>query len=97
MVKIRGYRIEIPHIEAIIRKLNIVDEAVVIEKKLLNYENYLIGIIKLNKKIDEIKLLNLLGKKLEKYMLPSKFIFLKNLPLNENLKIDRKHLISQYG
>lgn len=97
MVKIRGYRIEIPHIEAIIRKLNIVDEAVVIEKKLLNYENYLIGIIKLNKKIDEIKLLNLLGKKLEKYMLPSKFIFLKNLPLNENLKIDRKHLINQYG
>lgn len=97
MIKIRGYRIEIPHIEAIIRKLDIVDEAIVIEKKQTNYENYLIGVIKVNKPVSEIKLIKLLEKKLEKYMLPSKIIFVKNLPLNENLKIDRKQLINQYG
>lgn len=97
MVKIRGYRIEIPYVEAIIRKLSFVDEAIVIEKKELDYSNYLIGIVKLNKKIEEYKIKAMLENNIEKYMIPSKFFIIKEFPLNENLKINRKHLINQYG
>ena len=78
MVKIRGYRIEIPYVEAIIRKLSFVDEAIVIEKKELDYSNYLIGIVKLNKKIEEYKIKAMLENNIEKYILLDHTFFLQN-------------------
>jgi|MDTC01.1.fsa_nt_gb D-alanine--poly(phosphoribitol) ligase subunit 1 len=97
MVKIRGYRVEIPYIEAIIRKIKEVEQAIILEKKEKNYSNHLICILKLNKRISELKIRESLINELPNYMKPKKIFFLKNMPLNSNGKIDRKKLLNKYG
>ena len=62
-----------------------------------NYDNYLMGIIKPTNNeitIDEIK--KLAEKELPNYMIPSKIILVKNIPLNSNGKLDRKKIIKNY-
>ena len=96
-VKIRGYRIEIPFVEAKLRSIKLIDQCVVIEKKSKNYDNYFVGVIKTtdnNITVDQIN--ELLKKELVNYMIPSKIVLVKNLPLNSNGKIDRKKIIKEY-
>lgn len=95
MVKINGYRIEIPDIEANFRKLSLVKEVVVFMVKEKNYNNYLVAVISLIKKITEIELKKKLEKYLSNYMIPRKIIFLNNLPKNSNGKIDRLKIINK--
>ena len=96
-VKIRGYRIEIPFVEAKLRSIKLIDQCVVIEKKSKNYDNYLIGVIKTTDNNITISQINeLLKKELVNYMIPSKIVLVKNLPLNSNGKIDRKKIIKEY-
>ena len=96
-VKIRGYRIEIPFVEAKLRSVKLIDQCVVIEKKSKNYDNYLIGIIQtINNNVTVDQINELLKKELVNYMIPSKIILVKNLPLNSNGKIDRKKIIKEY-
>ena len=96
-VKIRGYRIEIPFVEAKLRSVKLIDQCVVIEKKSKNYDNYLIGVIKtIDSNVTVNQINELLKKELVNYMIPSKIILVKNLPLNSNGKIDRKKIIKEY-
>lgn len=44
--------------------------------------------------IDEIK--KLAEEELPNYMIPSKIILVKNIPLNSNGKLDRKKIIKNY-
>ena len=94
LVKIRGYRIEIPFIEAKLRAISVIEQCVVLHKKTRNYNNYLIAIVKTNKDISEAKIKDAALKELPEYMIPAKFIIVKNIPLNANGKIDRKKIIN---
>ena len=96
-IKIRGYRIEIPFVEAKLRAIRLIDQCIVIQKKSKNYDNYLMGIIKPTNKritIDDIK--KSAEKELPSYMIPSKIVLVKNIPLNSNGKLDRKKIIKNY-
>lgn len=97
MIKIRGYRIEIPHVEAMILKLDEIDQAIVFEKKEANYNNYLVAVIKLNRAISEIKIREKMSKELPNYMVPKKIVILKSIPTNSNGKINRIFLKQKYA
>jgi amino acid adenylation domain-containing protein len=93
-VKLNGFRIETGEIENNIMKMNVVKEAAVILHKQMNvlvafvtiqgsYENDVIEMIP-----------EQLRSFLPLYMVPSRIIILKSLPVNKSGKIDRKKLSS---
>jgi amino acid adenylation domain-containing protein len=91
-VKIRGNRIEPGEIEEVLKKNEMVADAVVIPKEDKSGNKYLCAYIETDSEftIPEIKMY--LGKILPDYMIPSNFVRLDKLPLSSNGKIDRKAL-----
>ncbi|MBK8563871.1 MAG: amino acid adenylation domain-containing protein [Saprospiraceae bacterium] len=94
-VKFRGYRIELGEIEAAISNHSAVRETVVVLKNPHQVnEGKLVAYIVKNKgkslTISELR--DFLSASLPDYMLPSHFVFLENLPLTTNGKIDRPAL-----
>ena len=89
-VKIRGYRIELGEVEAALSTHPSVKEAIVS----VTDENLLIAYIvpkqQTNEQIDQWK--QYLSKKLPEHMIPTAFIMMEMMPLNQNGKIDRKAL-----
>jgi surfactin family lipopeptide synthetase C len=96
-VKLRGFRIELEEVEAILNQHSLVKENVVIlrednpdEKRLAAY------IVPQSQQIDnsptKLQLRNFLREKLPEYAIPSAFVFLEQLPVSANGKIDRKSL-----
>ncbi|MBW4537463.1 MAG: amino acid adenylation domain-containing protein [Pleurocapsa minor HA4230-MV1] len=93
-VKLRGFRIELGEIEAILNQHSLIKENVVIlrednleDQKLVAY------IVTLtNSRLPLPELRNFLREKLPEYAIPSAFVFLEQLPISANGKIDRKSL-----
>ncbi|NER80659.1 MAG: amino acid adenylation domain-containing protein [Leptolyngbya sp. SIO1D8] len=91
-VKVGGYRIELGEIEAVLARHPAVSKVVVVvvgaklnEKRLVAYV-----VPKQESSIDELR--DFLREQLPEYMLPSAFLFLENLPLSGNGKVDRRAL-----
>ncbi|MCB8942382.1 MAG: thioester reductase domain-containing protein [Ardenticatenaceae bacterium] len=84
-VKIRGFRVELGEIEAVLRQVTAVHEALVLahEERLVAY---IVG------DTTETELHNYLITQLPNYMHPSAYVFLAQLPLTDNGKIDRRAL-----
>jgi thioesterase domain-containing protein len=98
-VKIRNFRIEIGEIESVLSKYPLVKEQIVIiNKDQATDTERIIAYIVYDKKLEnnydecEVKLRIHLNTLLPEYMIPSLFIFLDSMPLNQNGKIDRKAL-----
>ncbi|MFS1514462.1 amino acid adenylation domain-containing protein [Chengkuizengella sp. SCS-71B] len=91
-VKIRGYRIELEEIETVILSNKFVQEAVVIGKEDTYGSQYLCAYYVSKENVSREILMNELTKELPDYMIPSSFICLDSLPLNQNGKVDRKAL-----
>ncbi|MCK4258234.1 MAG: amino acid adenylation domain-containing protein, partial [Halanaerobiales bacterium] len=91
-VKIRGYRIELGEIEQVLTKHPQVKETVVIDRTDESGDKYLCAYLVMTSDLDVIELREFLLKTLPDYMVPSYFIYLDELPLNANKKIDRKAL-----
>lgn len=91
-VKIRGQRIEISEIQNKMLEIKEVKEVVILalDNKLGN--KYLVAYYTLNKPFDEKKIEEYLRTYLPVYMIPSRFVLLNEMPLNQNGKIDRKAL-----
>ncbi len=93
-VKIRGFRIEPGEIENRLLENPAVKEAVVIDLEKEDGDKYLCAYIVPTEPgrepRDEIR--EYLSKGLPDYMVPSFFVFLDNIPLNPNAKVDRKAL-----
>ncbi|MGB7605272.1 MAG: amino acid adenylation domain-containing protein, partial [Lutisporaceae bacterium] len=90
-VKIRGFRIELGEIEISLLKLDGVKEAVVIDRE-EEGNKYLCAYLVSEAEYSAGKLREELKKCLPDYMIPSYFITLPEMPLNQNGKIDRKAL-----
>ncbi len=88
-IKHMGYRIELGEIETAILALNGVDNACVLYD---NENKNIVLIYESSVKTTQREILLALHNKLPKYMLPTKFILLDNMPLNINGKIDRNKL-----
>ncbi len=94
-VKVRGYRIELGEIEAALMRQEGVEKSVVVvrkeegevEKRIVAY---VVG--RGEGKIESRELREYLRERLPEYMIPSAFVFIENLPLTVNGKVDRKAL-----
>ncbi len=103
-VKLGGYRIEIEDIESNLRKLDEVDNAVVVPIYKEEKISYLRAYVKLDEKylksnqvdsVDAKTIKNNLAKRVPKYMVPRNIRFLDSFPINTNGKIDRKALMEK--
>ena len=96
-IKIRGYRIELGEIEAILSKQSVVSQVAVILKG-ENEHKKLIAYIVAKEAVKERtsyyteELRTQLLKAVPEYMIPTFFVFIENLPLTVNGKIDKKAL-----
>ena len=94
-VKIRGFRIEPAEIESVLCRHPQVKQAVVLAKKLDGEQQLVSYVVLRDKETASIsQLRSFLKDKLPEYMVPYTFIFLKELPLNSNGKLDKKALPS---
>ncbi|MBS7233712.1 amino acid adenylation domain-containing protein [Flavobacterium psychroterrae] len=92
-VKIRGYRIELGDIESHLNKQLAIKDAVVIVKRTIEQESFLVAyIVKNDKNIDVEIIMDDLKKNLPYYMIPNAIIELEAIPLTPNQKVDRKNL-----
>ncbi|MBQ2758664.1 MAG: amino acid adenylation domain-containing protein [Clostridia bacterium] len=91
-IKLNGQRIEISEIEAVISSVSQVEAAAVVVNKLRSPEMLVAFYCSSEDITQEIRELCL--KKLPVYMVPSAFVRLDSLPLNQSGKLDRK-LLSQ--
>lgn len=91
-VKIRGYRIEINEIEACLISMAGIKQAAVLVKTDKTGAKYLVAFYTSNidQTVSDIK--ENLAKRIPKYMIPEKIIFLQEMPLNVNGKINKKDL-----
>lgn len=90
-VKLRGLRIELPEIETCIGEYPSIKNVVVIIRKLEDTE-HLCAYYTAEKPIAVDQLKAFLGERLTKYMVPTGFCQLPELPMTANGKIDRKKL-----
>ncbi len=89
-VKIRGYRIELGEIATRLEALQQVDQAIVVVSGANGNEKlvaYLIG-----KETEKAEISAQLSRSLPDYMIPSVFVWLENIPLTANGKIDKRAL-----
>ncbi|NGT50294.1 amino acid adenylation domain-containing protein, partial [Clostridium perfringens] len=86
-VKINGFRIELGEIEANICKINGVKNAVVLDKSDKQNNKYLCAYIvgQVEKRSIERELL----KSLPQYMIPKKYVYIEDIPLTINGKVDK--------
>ncbi|HHW30100.1 MAG TPA: amino acid adenylation domain-containing protein [Clostridiaceae bacterium] len=91
-VKIRGLRIELGEIENLLLQHEQVEKAVVIDREDQYFRKYLCAYIvpKDGKEIRNIR--NFLSQQLPVYMIPSYFMYINEIPLTPNGKIDREKL-----
>ncbi len=90
-VKIRGYRIELGEIESTLLSYEGIKDAVVMpwgEKE----DKYLCAYVVKEKEIEIEKIRNFLAQSLPEYMIPNRFMDIKEIPLTPNNKVDRKAL-----
>lgn len=90
-VKIRGFRVELGEIEVQLLAYQHIKDAVVLVKEKAG-EKYLVAWYTSPKEIDSNVLREYLLNKLPYYMVPFYFVFLPQMPLTENGKINRKSL-----
>jgi amino acid adenylation domain-containing protein len=97
-VKIRGYRVELGEVESVLRKHPAVVQACVIARSTnrgAQLVAYLVAAADEEKKsIPVSELREHLSRYLPEYMVPAAYVWLKELPLTTNGKVDRKALPS---
>ncbi|MFC9538783.1 amino acid adenylation domain-containing protein [Lysinibacillus sp. NPDC056959] len=94
-VKVRGFRIELSEIDYALSQYPAIYEAVVVKQNFNEDDNRLVAYIVPRSKTSDLKIIDIkkyLKGKLPEYMIPSSFVFLDELPLSHNGKLDRKAL-----
>ncbi|GGG20365.1 hypothetical protein GCM10011344_21280 [Dokdonia pacifica] len=92
-VKIRGHRIELGEIEHVLQSQEEIDQCVVVVSKVQD-ELVIVSYLVSEHPVDKQQLRLSLGEQLPEYMLPSYYVFLEEMPLTPNGKIDKKALPS---
>ena len=88
-VKIRGNRVDILEIEATLKRIPAIVEALVLAQEAENNEKELGAYLKVSQPVEYTLLKQHLQKFLPDYMLPANFYVVEEMPLNVNGKLDR--------
>lgn len=98
-VKISGYRVNLKEIENVLAGYEPVGQAVVIFEQAADGQGDILAFILGNKpeKIEEKELDTFCRRQLPWYMVPGKFIFVEEIPLNPNGKVDLASLKKTYN
>ncbi|MDF2801028.1 MAG: hypothetical protein K0S61_931 [Anaerocolumna sp.] len=96
-IKLRGFRVELGEVERQIISIEGIKNAVIVSDKdnlgtLYMTAYYTLKNYDMKDKYDKDYLIHALESKLPEYMIPSKFMLLRELPLNFSGKVDRKAL-----
>jgi len=93
-IKIRGYRIELGEIEAVLISQREIATAVVLARESLPGDKQLVAYLvpRTPDRPDPATLRGRLAGKLPDYMVPARFVWLDQLPLTANGKVDRRAL-----
>nr|WP_255446707.1 non-ribosomal peptide synthetase [Bacillus sp. SH5-2] len=91
-VKIRGHRIELGEIQNTIAKCEMIKDAAVFIKKSEEGSHYLVAFYTTINEAAMETLIHDLRERLPDYMVPSKLIYINELPLTPNKKVDLKRL-----
>lgn len=92
-VKVRGYRIELEEIERKFVGLDEIDEAVIVARKDIDQDAFLIGFVKTGiNDFSSQDIIEKLKESLPDYMIPKVIVALDEFPLTPNKKVDRKAL-----
>jgi amino acid adenylation domain-containing protein/non-ribosomal peptide synthase protein (TIGR01720 family)/FkbM family methyltransferase len=91
-VKIQGYRVELHEIEATLRQLDNVNDAVVLSLDNPIGEKEIVAYVMGRGILNPLALRKDLSDRLPAYMIPSHYIVLDHFPLNSSGKIDKKAL-----
>ncbi|ACL75236.1 non-ribosomal peptide synthetase [Ruminiclostridium cellulolyticum] len=96
-VKVRGFRIELGEIESALKKIDEIEEAVVVMREETGHK-MLVGFL-IPKENVELPSKRQIGEMIKKwlpdYMVPASFVFLKSYPMTMNRKVDRKILFTR--
>lgn len=96
-VKISGYRIELLDVEAGLRKINNVSEAVCFVDSSDSIEKIIVGVVVADTDVLDLQMLKrALRKHLPDYMIPQKVFSLPQFPQNKSGKIDRVGIKSKF-
>ncbi|GAB6926335.1 hypothetical protein JCM10914A_03180 [Paenibacillus sp. JCM 10914] len=96
-VKIRGYRVELGEVESALLRLEGVKEAIVMDREEREGGKYLCAYIVASEELKAKDLRSGLGRLIPDYMVPLAYVFLSQLPMTSNGKIDRKALPAPEG
>ena len=91
-VKIRGYRIELGEIESVLLQSGLVSEAAVLAREDNEGNKRLTGYVVSKGNFDKEKMVSYLQSRLPDYMVPSIWVGLESMPLNQNGKTDKRAL-----
>ena len=92
MVKINGQRVEPGEIEAVLRKVNGISDAAVMDHTDEDGQTFLTAYYVSAEEMPVSELKEALAQKLPEYMIPASFMQLTKLPVNANGKLDRASL-----
>lgn len=94
-IKVRGFRVSLSAIKAVTLSLQYIENAAVITRQGSQCDIEVILFIECNETYISVdKVIEDIGKKLPKYMIPTKIIVLENIPVTERGKIDKKKLLN---
>jgi len=92
-VKIRGYRVELGEIEAVLARHPDVRQSVVAAREDPSGKRLVAYVVPVDRKAPAVDTLRqFLAASVPDFMVPSSFVFLEELPLNANGKVDRQAL-----
>ena len=92
MVKIRGHRIELGEIETVLNEFENVHRSIVLVKEDNTGSKELVAYVASKDKLNNSTIQKMLSEKLPDYMVPKVFIYLDEMPLTQNGKVDKKAL-----
>jgi|GEM_PF-1049508 len=92
-VEVRGYRVELGEIETALSEHDEIKECIVLDKTDDRGNTILIAFYVSEKEMERETLLGFLRERLPHYMIPSRLVYLEELPMTPNGKADRDSLL----
>lgn len=92
-IKLNGYRIELGEIEAVLSQLEQVKKCIVDVKESKDKRNVIAAFYTAEQEIDKAEMVAYLEERIPHYMIPAYFVYLPEIPVTDNGKINRKALL----